>query len=237
VLRTRTRTLAALAALGLAALAAGCGGDGGDEGPSKPAPGVGTCCNPGVNAHIQFASGTCAKLLTDNREGTPPPSVELTDLSEAAKAANCVLRENLPDEGNSHVPDTDEVAYRTNPPTSGNHNPVAIADGAYSTPLNLNTAKAPNVRNFVHSLEHGRVEIQYSQKLPEPDQLRIKGVFDESPAGMLIFPDNQMPYAVAATAWTALLGCPDYSPVALDAIRDFRDKYRGNGPEPVPIEL
>ena len=232
-LRPATRVLAALAAA--AAVGAGCGGDDGNGSSDEPT--TGTCQDPGANAHVQFASGTCQGLETDNREGTEPPNVELPDLNAAARAANCELRENLPDEGNQHVPDSAKVVYRTNPPTSGDHNPVPMADGAYVTPVSYDTSTSPNVRNFVHSLEHGRVEIQYSQELPEPDQLMLKGVFDEDPAGMLLFPNDEMPYVVAATAWTALLGCPDYSPAALDAIRDFRDKYRGNGPEPVPIDL
>ena len=45
-----------------------------------------------------------------------------------------------------------------------------------------------------------------------------------------------MPYEVAATAWTQLIGCPTYEGAAtLDAIRDFRDIYRGQGPEDVPM--
>ena len=198
---------------------------------------MGSCASPGPNAHVQYASGTCQRLETDNREGTEPPGIELSDLNEAAEAAKCELKENLPEEGHQHVADSTEVVYKTDPPTSGDHNPVPIADGAYATPISYDTSQPPNVRNYVHSLEHGRVEIQYSQDLPEPDQLQIKGVFDEDPAGMLLFPNDEMPYVVAATAWTALLGCDDYSPAALDAIRDFRDKYRGNGPEPVPINL
>ena len=63
---------------------------------------------------------------------------------------------------------------------------------------------------FVHSLEHGRIEIQYSPDLSEADQLALKGVFDESPDGMLLFPNSEMPYDVAVTAWTQLLGCPKY---------------------------
>ena len=37
-------------------------------------------------------------------------------------------------------------------------------------------------------MEHGRVLIQYSPELPERDQLEIKGVFEESPPGVLLFP-------------------------------------------------
>ena len=53
---------------------------------------------------------------------------------------------------------------------------------------------------------------------------------------MLIFPNPDMPYEVAATAWTQLIGCKKYEGAAtLDAIRAFRDTYRGQGPEAVAI--
>jgi hypothetical protein len=89
---------------------------------------------------------------------------------------------------------------------------------------------------FVHSLEHGRIEIQYSPDLPEEDQLALKGVFDESPGGVLLFPNDDMPYEVAVTAWTQLMGCKAFEGDAtLDAIRDFRDIYLGQAPENVPM--
>jgi Protein of unknown function (DUF3105) len=181
-------------------------------------------------AHIQPQSGFLHGVAPDDREGTPPPPLQQGDLEAAARAANCDLRLNLPDEGNTHVTSA-EVNYKTNPPTSSNHNAEQQADGAYS--------EMPEPVNFVHSLEHGRIEIQYSPDLPEEDQLALKGVFDESPDGMLFFPNPEMPYEVAATAWTQLIGCDRYEGEAtLDAIRDFRDIYRGNGPESgIPISL
>jgi len=182
-------------------------------------------------AHIQVRSGFLHNTQPDGREGTPPPPLQQGDLQAAAKAANCELRLNLPDEGNTHITKESQIPdYGTNPPTSGNHNPEQLADGAY--------AVMPQPWYFVHSLEHGRIEIQYSPKLPESDQLALKGVFDESPDGMLMFPNTEMPYEVAATAWTQLLGCKTYEGRAtLDAIRDFRDTYRGQGPEPLPITV
>jgi Protein of unknown function (DUF3105) len=86
-------------------------------------------------------------------------------------------------------------------------------------------------------MEHGRIEIHYNPNLPEDQQLALKGVFDEDPDGMLLFPDPNMPYAVAATTWTNMIVFPNYDPLVLDAIRNFRDTFRGNGPENVPISL
>lgn len=108
--------------------------------------------------------------------------------------------------------------------------PLQQADGAY--------AEYPEPINTVHSLEHGRVTIQYSPDLPEEDQLALKGLFDESPDGMLLLPNPEMPYVVAATAWTQLLGCESFEGRAtLDAVRNLRDICRGSGPEPVPVQL
>ena len=51
----------------------------------------------------------------------------------------------------------------------------------------------------------------------------------------LLFPNGKMPYAVAATTWTNLLGCPAYKgAITLDAIRDFgRATWGKYGGEPV----
>jgi hypothetical protein len=192
------------------------------------------------DAHIQAETGSFISLDEDCREGTPPPELKQGDLALAAKEAGCELRVNLPDEGNSHVPNSAEVNYKTNPPTSGDHNANPVADGAYTTPLrdvSESSGEELNIRNILHSLEHGRVEIQYSTDLPESDQLALKGVFDEDPGGMILFPNDLMPYQVAATAWTNLLACPAYNEAVLDAIRDFRDIYRGQGPEDVATNI
>ena len=208
-------TAAVLAGIVVVALSGGGGG-----GPDEPAA-----------AHIDTGTGSVNGVAPDAREGIPPPPVGNLDLSTAAAGAGCDLRLNLRDEGNTHVQPGTHVTYHTSPPTSGNHVafPFQQADGAYS--------QEPASIDFVHSLEHGRIEIQYAPDLPERDQLALKGVFDDSPSGMLLFPNRQMPYAVAATAWTQLMGCKRYEGTkTLDAIRDFRDQYRGRGPETqVPI--
>lgn len=182
-------------------------------------------------AHIQLQSGFTHGLTPDGRTGTPPPPLQQGDHEAAADAAGCELMLDLKDEGSTHIVKESGIPdYGTNPPTSGNHNPEQLADGAYS--------EMPPEWYFVHSLEHGRIEIQYSPDLPEKDQLALKGVFDEDPYGMLFFPNTKMPYEVAVTAWTQLMGCDKYEGQAtLDAIRDFRDTYRGFGPEPLPMQL
>ena len=216
-------TLAVIA--GLVAVIASGGGGGGS---------VDACSE----AHIKNSGGTFAGLDPDCRKGTPPPTLQFGSLEESAQKANCQLKLNLPDEGNTHVPDSTDVKYKTVPPTSGNHNPVPLDDGAYRTPITADTNKKPNIRNQVHAMEHGRIEIHYKPGLPENEQLALKGVFDADPDGIILFPDAAMPYDVAVTAWTNEVVCSKYDPLVLDVIRNFRDTYRGNGPEQgIPIHL
>ena len=180
-------------------------------------------------SHIDTATGSTNGAAGDDRQGTTPPPVADASLKSAADKAGCDLRLDLHDEGNGHLqPGAPAPHYGTNPPTSGDHSPTPQADGAYG--------EMPPLVNALHSLEHGRVEIQYAPSLPSSDQLALKGVVDESPGGVLLFPNAKMPYEVAETAWTNLLGCKHYEGAkTLDAIRDFRDQFRGHGPEAVPI--
>jgi hypothetical protein len=230
----RGRLMAGYVVAGLLALAVVAGlvvviASGGGSGS-----GVDACSN----AHIKNSGGTTRGLEPDCRVGTPPPAIKFADLQISAQNAGCQLKLDLPDEGNTHVPNSTPVDYKTVPPTSGNHNPVPIDDGAYLTPVTSDTSKPTNIRNEVHAMEHGRIEIHYKPSLPEAQQLALKGVFDDGPNGMLLYPDPDMPYDVAVTAWTNEVVCPTYNETVLDVIRNFRDTYRGNGPEQqIPIDL
>lgn len=182
------------------------------------------------NAHLLVSTGETNGFQPDGREGVEPAAAQTTDLQQAAKKAGCVLRLELKDEGHEHLPPTAETPdYETSPPTSGNHatSPYQQADGAYS--------EMPDEIFIVHSLEHGRMQIQYSPDLPEEAQLELKGLYDTMYGGTLLFPNENMDYEVAATTWTNLLGCPEYKGAAtLDAIRAFGKETWGKyGGEPV----
>ncbi len=171
----------------------------------------------GGGAHINQTSGSTNGVQPDERSGPKAAAVKVANLKQAAKQAGCALRLHLKDEGHTHIaPGTKTPDYKTNPPTSGSHAepPYQQADGAYS--------EMPDEIDILHALEHGRLAVQYSPKLPESDQLALKGLYDSMYAATLLFPDDKMPYAVAATTWTNLLGCPKYKgAITLDAIRDF----------------
>lgn len=185
--------------------------------------------NDDGKAHIVLGTGSTNGFQPEKRSGEAPPLQKVTDLEEAAEKADCDLRLNLPNEGNAHIPPTaTPPRYGTNPATSGNHAepPYQQADGAYSeTPPDL---------YVVHSLEHGRLAVQYSPDLSESDQLELIGLYDTMYGGSLLFPNENMSYAVAATTWRNLMGCNEYKgSITLDAIRAFGKARWGKGREPV----
>lgn len=164
------------------------------------------------------------------------PPRKTKNLAAAVKVAGCTLRHPRL-EGSTHV--TGRVVYKTNPPTSGDHNAVWSSDGNYAG------VRTPTPEHYVHSLEHGRVELQYRPGTPARTISRLQSVLkeptrtdfgvDASNGGFaLLFQNNtNMPYAVAATAWGHLLGCATANDRMFDAIRAFRTKYTLQAPEKI----
>lgn len=194
--------LAVLVVAGVAVLAAGAVG-GGDGKPSQ----------------------------ASTAQSVPLPAAKISDLSAAAKAAGCTVR-NPPIEGNTHeTKDFKASDYRTNPPTSGNHNPNWYQDGIYEP------GGTPRLGMLVHPLEHGRIEVQYKPGTPKKTERQLESLLAEQDGGyhMLLFQNTtNMPYAVAATAWGHSATCPRMNDKVFDVFRDFRDAYIDKGPEKVP---
>ena len=153
----------------------------------------------------------------------PVPARRVADLDQAARAAGCTTK-SFRSEGDNHV--TEPVRYRSIPPHSGSHNPVPAEDGVYD--------EAPPAEALVHSLEHGRIVVQFRPTVSDEVKGQLKSLHDEDPAHMLLVPNARMPYEVAATAWTKVLGCPKATPAVFDAIRAFKVRHRDRGPEYVP---
>lgn len=178
-------------------------------------------------------SKSSGKVLPD---GGSVPKAKTKDLQAAASAAGCELSEQKA-KSREHLADlSKQVKYDTKPPTEGSHYQVAAEDGAYDEP--------PDVKELVHALEHGRIVIWLKKSLPEEDRAGLKALFDEDSYQVLLTPDpTGMKSQVAASAWTRdptpngtghLLACPKFEDGVYDALRAFKDEYRGNGPEAVP---
>jgi hypothetical protein len=160
------------------------------------------------------------------------PARKISDFDEAVKASGCVYK-HYTSEGRTHLPSDTAVnnKYKTNPPTSGDHRPTPAADGVYAP------ANTPDKENYVHTLEHGRIELQYAPTAPKLVKDQMNTLFNEKNKGadgyhMVLFQNNtEMPYEVAATAWTQLIGCKTVNDKTWDALRAFRDRFTDKGPE------
>jgi Protein of unknown function (DUF3105) len=154
-----------------------------------------------------------------------------TKLTADAKAAGCTFGQ-FKSEGRTHT--AGKVTYKTNPPTSGNHNPTPAQDGIYRA------GNTPPKENFVHSLEHGRIEFQYKPGASAADVAKLRALAEEpindTPGyHMLMFENNtNMPTEFAAAAWTKSITCGQLTPQAIAAMREFRKAYTDKGPEFIP---
>jgi uncharacterized protein DUF3105 len=168
---------------------------------------------------------------TTSGEGAAIPERVEADLKKAADAAGCKLV-NAPNEGQGHEEKEFKASdYQQNPPTSGNHFPQWYEDGIYEP------GGTPELGKLVHTLEHGRIDIQYKKGTPATTIAQLETLYNEMDGGyhLLLFENGtNMPFAVAATAWDQQLGCPTMNPKVFDAIRAFRDEHIDKGPEKVP---
>ena len=158
------------------------------------------------------------------------PEQKTGDLKAAAKAAGCELA-NPEIEGSTHEDKEFKASdYKTNPPTSGNHNPDWYEDGIY------NAGDTPKLGMLVHTLEHGRIDVQYKEGTSSDDVAKLEAFLAETDGyHMLLFENTTgMDAAVAATAWGHSLTCPKLDDTTWDALRTFRTTYIDKGPEAVP---
>ena len=191
-----------------------------------------------VVAAIASGGGDSKSSSTKNEAsvGTAAiPAKKISDFNQALQAAGCTYKQ-YPSEGREHLPSDDATnnKYKTNPPTSGAHRPTPAEDGVYARD------NAPAKENAVHALEHGRIEIEYAPSVTKQQQAQLNTLFNEPLKGVkgyhqLLFQNNtDMPYQVAAVAWTQLMGCKTMNAKTFDAVRAFRERFVDKGPELIP---
>ena len=199
--------LAAVAAVALFVTGAVGGDNGGGDG------GEGTASQPEAASNVSL------------------PEQEIGDLQEAARAAGCRLRSPEIQSAQHETREFTADDYETNPPTSGNHFPEWYEDGVYEP------GDVPNLGMLVHTLEHGRINVQYKPGTPAETVEQLEALLAEQSDGyhMLLYENTTgMNAAVAATMWGQSLTCPEMNDEVFDAIRTFRNEYIDTGPEDVP---
>jgi hypothetical protein len=160
----------------------------------------------------------------------PIPAQRVSDLKTAVAESGCELT-HPPSEGRGHeARDFTPADYRSNPPSSGTHFPVAAQDGIYAP------GSEPPLGMLVHSLEHGRINLQYAPGTPARLVSQLETLVSENGGYHMLLYRNVtgMQAKVAATAWGHVLTCQKTGPRMWDALRAFRDGYVDKAPERVP---
>lgn len=82
------------------------------------------------------------------------------------------------------------------------------------------------------ALRRGVIVIQHRRDLPEAVVEELRTLQEVVPPGTIVTPGRVASEdAVAVLAWHGLLTCRRHSPGAVDAIRLFRGRFIGSGPD------
>jgi len=146
-------------------------------------------------------------------------------LSDTLAAAGCT-NQTFPSQGRNHVDVLPKgFHYNSFPPTSGPHNPQPAIWNIYEEPVRQ--------VYLVHSLEHGGIVVQYGDQVPRETIDAIEQWYAGDRNGVIVAPLPALKDKIAIEAWTHLATCTSFDAKAYDA---FRDAYRFQGPEKLPLE-
>jgi Protein of unknown function (DUF3105) len=167
-------------------------------------------------------------------------------LGAAMAAANCTFKTvtaYVPKGESTHVPSlTKKFPWNTSPPSNGQHYPEWAVWGFYTQPV--------NPRMVVHNEEHGGVVTWWGSKVPSSTVSKLQAFYAEKPDGSFGTPYPTLGSKIAITAWTGdtshyqqngyygqghIAICPNFTPATKQAFEDFRNLYRGHGPEGIPL--
>jgi hypothetical protein len=150
-------------------------------------------------------------------------------------SSGACVRQEFPDQGRTHVEKLAKDFKRNSfPGSSGPHS-------AQTAIWNVYDRSVPEL-NLVHNLEHGGVVVQYGSEIPPAAVDRIVTWYAEDPNGIIVAPlPQELPAQAPAdaqrkiflTAWTQAATCSTFDE---EAFSDFRDDYRGEGPERFPVD-
>ncbi|MFQ5587221.1 MAG: DUF3105 domain-containing protein [Nitrospiria bacterium] len=128
-------------------------------------------------------------------------------------------------EGHGHIREGTRSFYKTDPPTSGPHDPRWLPPSVYE-------ASETRPELLVHNLEHGNIVLYFDRSALSAEEVKwlkdlthkYLGQWD----GMLMVTRDDKEHPVIVTAWRAILRLK-----GLDKkkVLEFVDAFRGRGPE------
>lgn len=176
--------------------------------------------------------------------------VSEAQVAAAMRAAGCDFRtvpayvpKSWPPMTSLHLDSlTKKFPWNTSPPSNGLHYPEWAVWGFYTSPV--------NPRMVVHNEEHGGVILWWGSNVPQGTVDRLRDFYNQEPIGSFGTPYPSLGSKIAITAWTGdslrylrnryfgqghIAICPGYTQQTEKAFAAFRKKYRGQGPEGVPL--
>ncbi len=154
--------------------------------------------------------GGAVLLAIDVSQPEPPPPAEL----EAVVT--------FPDMGGQHLaPGEAAPEYNSDPPTSGPHSATPALCGIYRQPV-------PDI-NYLHSMEHGAIAVQYDPDLAPGEIEELEGIGRDAGDEIIVAPRLDNPASVVLTAWTKRLLLDELNGNVITA---FEREYGNRGPEP-----
>ena len=160
------------------------------------------------------AAATLLVVLIGGDDEVTLPPVKQTQLEDAARVARCEFRRPRPGEA-------------LDPPVEGPRSAAALGPGVYDEP--------ERPESVVAALREGAIVVQYRSGLDESRVEQLKDLQLAVPDGTIVLPaEATTSYEVTVTAWRRLLGCPRFTDAAIDAVRLFRGRFIGRGPDRRP---
>lgn len=146
----------------------------------------------------------------DGESGATLPPVRETQLVKAVRASGCELRR-----------------------AGAGRELGREVDGARAVPARAGVYDdAPPVDRLVAALRRGVVVVAYREPIAEERLEQLRALQRVLPTGTIVAPDEHgTRYAVMVAAYRRVLGCRRFADSAIDALRLFRGRYVGTGPD------
>jgi len=125
----------------------------------------------------------------------------------------------FPIEGREHISARDNVSYKTNPPTSGDHLAEAKTWGVYSDEIDDKAA--------VHGLEHGGIWISYKDISDDEIQF-LKEIGKNNSQSVIVSPRSENEDKIVIASWGKMMKLESVDKVL---IQKYIDTYKNHSPE------
>lgn len=147
----------------------------------------------------------------EDQDAVTLPPVRQIELTSAARSAGCELRAG-------------DLAQGAGLPAPDAPGPRPLPAGVYDEP--------PDPRGLAAAVRRGVIVVQHRPDLPGDVLDALRALQKAVPAGTIVTPEVAgTRYEVTVTAWRRSLGCPRFSRDSVDAIRLFRGRFVGTGPD------